>query len=70
MLSETQRRKAVPRLLEFADDSSLDAETQTWVYQALRDITGQSLPHNAAAWQSWYASNADGRWKPVTRDAE
>jgi HEAT repeat protein len=70
MLSETQRRKAVPRLLEFADDSSLDAETQTWVYQALRDITGQTLPHNAAAWRNWYASNADGRWKPVTRDAE
>jgi hypothetical protein len=68
MLSERQRRRAVPRLLDYADDPALDAETQKWVYQALRDITGQSLPHNAAAWRAWYASNGDGKWSPVTRD--
>jgi HEAT repeat protein len=68
MLSETQRRKAVPRLIDFADDASLNPETQKWIYQALRDITGQTLPHNAAAWRSWYASNSDSRWSPVTRD--
>jgi HEAT repeat protein len=67
MLSERQRRTAVPRLLEYADDPSLDPVTQKWVYQALRDITGQTLPHNAAAWRDWYA-RGDGRWNPVTRD--
>lgn len=67
MLSEQQRRRAVPRLLDFTDDRSLDPETQKWVYQALRDITGQSLPHDPAAWRNWYSSN-DGRWHPVTRD--
>lgn len=69
MLSEKQRRTAVPRLLDFADDPSLDAETHKWIFQALRDITGQSLPHDSAAWRNWYNSN-DGNWAPVTRDAQ
>lgn len=69
MLSEKQRRGAVPKLLDFADDSAVDAQTRTWVFQALRDITGQNLPHDAAAWRNWYSSN-DGRWNPVTRDSQ
>ncbi len=56
MLKEDQRRKAVPQLLDFAGDKSLDAQTQGWVYQALRDITRQSLPNDAAAWRNWYES--------------
>lgn len=54
MLSEEQRRTAVPRLLDFAGDGALDAETRKWVFQALRDITGQTLPHEAEAWRAWY----------------
>jgi HEAT repeat protein len=69
MLSERQRRAAVPRLLDFSDDVSLDAETRKWVFQALRDITGQDLPHDPAAWRTWY-STSDGHWKPVTRDGD
>jgi HEAT repeat protein len=56
MLSESQRRRAVPVLLDFSDDLSLDDETHKWVFQALRDITGQSLPPDAAAWRNWYRS--------------
>jgi HEAT repeats len=59
MLNEKQRRTAIPRFLEYAEDSSLDAQTHSWVYQALRDITGQSLPNDPAAWRSWY-NNHDG----------
>lgn len=71
MLSEKQRRSAVPRLLDFADDTSLDADTHKWVFQALRDITGQSLPRDPAAWRSWYNSNANEiHWAPVTRDSQ
>ena len=69
MLSERQRRTAVPRLLDFAEDWSLDPETRTWVFQALRDITGQTLPHDANAWRHWY-STKDSRWNPVTRDGQ
>ena len=69
MLSEKQRRGAVPQLLDFADDTSLDQETHKWVFQALRDITGQNLPHDPAAWRSWYNSS-DGHWAPATRDSQ
>jgi HEAT repeat protein len=54
MLSAAQRRAAIPKLLDYADDGGLDAETHKWVFQALRDITGQTLPHDAVAWRNWY----------------
>ena len=54
MFSAAQRRKAIPRLLDFAGDSALDEQTRSWVFQALRDITGESLPHDAHAWREWY----------------
>ena len=57
MLTQEQRHSAIPALLGFADDSSLDAQTHTWIYQALRDITGQSLPNDISAWRSWYSSS-------------
>ncbi|HVZ19266.1 MAG TPA: HEAT repeat domain-containing protein [Terriglobales bacterium] len=69
MLSEKQRRTAVPKLIDYAGDESLDAQTHGWVFQALRDITGQSLAHTADAWRNWYNSN-DGKWNPVTHDEQ
>jgi hypothetical protein len=54
MLSAKQRRTAVPRLLDFAEDPVLDAQTRSWVFQALRDITGQSFGHDPAAWRRWW----------------
>ncbi|HVO60990.1 MAG TPA: HEAT repeat domain-containing protein [Terriglobales bacterium] len=56
MLSQEQRRSAIPKLLDFAEDPALNAQTRNWIFQALRDITGQTLPHDAAAWRSWYNS--------------
>jgi HEAT repeat protein len=57
MFSAEQRRTAVPRLLDFAQDGALEADTRTWVFQALRDITGQTLPHDATIWRQWYAAS-------------
>jgi hypothetical protein len=57
MLSAAQRRTAVPRLLEFAGDGALDEDTRKWVFQALRDITGQTLPHDPTAWRDWYRAH-------------
>ena len=54
MLTNDQRMKAVPRLLDFAGDFSLDDQTRGWVFQALRDITGQSLPRDPSAWRAWF----------------
>jgi hypothetical protein len=65
MFSAAQRRTAIPRLLEFADDGALDDQTHAWVFQALRDITGQSLPRDAQAWRDWYARhNRAGAARP------
>jgi HEAT repeat protein len=58
MLNEQQRRTAVPRLLDYAEDYGLDEQTRGWVFQALRDITGQSLPHDPSAWRRWYFATA------------
>jgi hypothetical protein len=57
MFSAVQRRRAIPRLLDFADDSALDDQTRSWVFQALRDITGQSLPRDGHAWREWYKAS-------------
>ena len=54
MLSRAQRLSAVPRLLDYAGDFSLDDQTRTWVFQALRDITGQTLPRDPSAWRHWF----------------
>lgn len=57
MFTHEQRLSAVPQLLNYTDDPSLDANTHAWAFQALADITRQRLPNDSAAWRSWYASN-------------
>ncbi len=56
MFSSEQRIRAVPQLLNYTDDPSLDAQTHAWAFHALADITQQKLPNDAAAWRSWYES--------------
>jgi hypothetical protein len=59
MLSEQQRRTAIPRLLDYADDLTIDPQTRSWVFQALHDITGESLPPDG--WRGWYEKKVKGR---------
>jgi len=54
MFTPEQRMRAVPQLLAYTDDPSLDGQTQGWAFQALGDITQQRLPRDSAAWRSWY----------------
>jgi HEAT repeat protein len=58
MLTHGQRMSAVPELLKFMDDPSLDPATQGWVYQALRDITGEWFGQDPAAWRNWWAARS------------
>jgi len=58
MLTKEQRLTAVPRLLAYAEDASLDPTTKIWVFQALRDITGGSVSNDPVAWRNWWAENA------------
>lgn len=56
MLRKDQRMRAVPELLNFMDDASLDPTTRTWVFQALSDITDQHFGADPAAWRNWWNS--------------
>ncbi|HVR23708.1 MAG TPA: HEAT repeat domain-containing protein [Candidatus Polarisedimenticolia bacterium] len=58
MFTHDQRLIAVPRLIDYADDPALDAQTRGWAYQALADITKQRLPNNSAAWRNWYQNQS------------
>lgn len=54
LFTPQQRFSAVPQLVNYTDDPALNSETHAWAFQALTEITGQSLPNDAAAWHSWY----------------
>ena len=54
MLTHEQRMTAVPQLIDYSDDPTLDAQTHAWAFQALSDITKQLLPRDSAAWREWY----------------
>jgi hypothetical protein len=54
MFTPEQRMTAVPKLLNYSDDPTLDAQTHRWAFQLLNDITHQHLPNDSAAWRSWY----------------
>ena len=51
MLTREQRMTAVPTLISYSEDASLDAQTRGWAFHALRDITGENLPDDATAWR-------------------
>jgi hypothetical protein len=54
LFTPQQRSTAVPQLLDYTDDASLDAQTHGWAFQALGDITHQRLPNDSASWRGWY----------------
>ena len=54
MLNRRDRLTAVPSLIEMAEDPALDSAAKNWVYQALADITGEPLGHDAAVWREWW----------------
>jgi HEAT repeat protein len=58
MFTEAQRMRAVPDLLKMMDDATLDATTRSWVFQALRDITGAAIGSDPAAWRSWWSQHS------------
>ena len=57
MLTRQQRMRAVPDLLKMTDDMTLDAATRSWVFQALRDITGATVGSEPSAWRTWWAQH-------------
>ncbi len=54
LFTPQQRSAAIPKLIEYSDDPSLDGQTHAWAFHALSDITHQRLPNDSAAWKKWY----------------
>jgi HEAT repeats len=67
MLTREERLAAVPSLLNFADDDSINTATRELVYGTLRVITGAELGNDAAAWRQWWADHDPARIKPHQR---
>jgi hypothetical protein len=61
MLTREERLAAVPHLLNFADDDSLNTTTRELVYGTLRVITGAPLGNDANAWREWWARHDPAR---------
>lgn len=67
MLTREERLAAVPHLLNFADDDSLNTTTRELVYGTLRIITGAPLGNDANAWRAWWAHHDPARERPRGR---
>ena len=65
MLTRDQRLAAVPDLLNFLDDDSLDSTTRGWVYAALRVITGAAIGNDANAWRNWWKHHDSAQKRPA-----
>lgn len=59
MFTQQQRRVAAATMVGWTDDQLLSAQQRNWVFQALRDITGQNFGTDSNAWHNWF--NAAGR---------
>jgi hypothetical protein len=52
-----QRMRMVPKLIGLAADPATTPQMRNWTLLALREITDEALPANAAAWQDWYTQH-------------
>jgi hypothetical protein len=67
LLTREERLAAVPHLLNFADDDSLNTTTRELVYGTLRVITGAALGNDANAWRAWWARHDPALERPRQR---
>jgi len=68
-MNDEQRKRMLPELMRFACDPQLDAMTRSWVFDALRNISGQSLGDDTSQWRTWYSA-VTGETFPRTNDAQ
>lgn len=52
-----QRMRMVPKLIDLAADPQTTPQMRNWAFLALREITDETLPADASAWQDWYAQH-------------
>jgi len=56
-----QRMRMVPKLIELAADPQTTAQMRNWTFLALHEITDESLPADASAWQEWYGQHGEAK---------
>ncbi len=54
MYTHEQRMTAAASLVAWLDDPLISSAQRNWTFQALRDISGQNLGSDSAAWRDWY----------------
>jgi hypothetical protein len=54
--SNHEIHQLLPGLLRSAADPRTDAIGRTWIFDALRHLTGRNLADDVASWTAWYAS--------------
>ena len=54
MYTHEQQMSAAASLVGWLDGASLSVQQKSWAAHTLRDISGQNLGADAAAWQQWY----------------
>ena len=52
-----QRMQMVPKLIELAADPQTTPQMRNWTFLALHEITDQTMPADASAWQNWYTQH-------------
>jgi len=66
-MTDQQRGSVLPELVRYACDPHLDAMTGTWIFDALREISGENFGDDALLWRAWYAA-VTGRPAPVSKE--
>ena len=54
IFTRKQRLRMAPKLIDLAARSDTSAQMKTWCFIALREITDENIPADAAAWSNWY----------------
>jgi hypothetical protein len=62
-----QRMQMVPRLIELAADPQSTPQMRSWSFLALREITDETLPADASAWQEWYSQHGAEKMAEFTQ---
>lgn len=57
IFTRAQRLRLVPKLIELAEDRSLNSRMRNWVFMSLRGIADVPLPEDASAWRTWYTQH-------------
>ncbi len=52
-----QRMRMAPKFIELVEDPQTTPLMRNWSFMALREITDESLPADAAAWRDWYTQH-------------